>query len=64
MISALKQKDLADVIAKGKFTDIYFTQEESYVFGSFEHLVKNEVNNNLLFLFYDFYKNNIESRVN
>ncbi len=64
IISALKQKDLADVIAKGKFTDISFTQEESYVFGSFEHLVKNAVNNKLLFLFYDFYKNNIESRVN
>ena len=26
-------------------------------------LIKNEVNNKLLFLFYDFYKDNIESRV-
>lgn len=63
IISALKQNDLAAVIANGKFTEIAFTKEDAYVFGSFEHLVKNEVNNKLLFLFYDFYKDNIESRV-
>ena len=63
IISALKQKDLAAVIDNGKFTEIAFTKEDAYVFGSFEHLIKNEVNNKLLFLFYDFYKDNIESRV-
>ena len=63
ILSALKQKDLADAAAKGKFDEISFTQEETYVFGSFEHLIKNELNSKLLFLFYDFYKDNIEGRV-